>query len=97
MKIAIIFHVFVFVVYKWLKKLRRNVYFSNTFWLYQLRVSSAQFLSNSSLNLEILILDTLYNILTELITEYIHVNKIKFSTSNDRFSSEMFCGGTILV
>ena len=55
----LIFHVFIFVVYKWLKKLRKNVYFSNTFWLYQLRVSSAQFLSNISLNSEILILDTL--------------------------------------
>ena len=38
----------------------KNVYFSNTFWLYQLRVSSAQFLSNSNLNSKILILDTLY-------------------------------------
>ena len=60
MKIVLIFHVFIFVVYKWLKKLRKNVYFSNTFWLYQLRVSGAQFLSNSSLNSKILILDTLY-------------------------------------
>ena len=60
LKIVLIFHVFIFVVYKWLKKLRKNVCFSNTFWLYQLRVSSAQFLSNSNLNSKILILDTLY-------------------------------------
>ena len=60
MKIELIFHVFIFVIYNWLKKLRKNVYFSNTFWLYQLRVSSAQFLSNSSFNSKILILDTLY-------------------------------------
>ena len=65
MKIELIFHVFIFVVYKWLKKLRKNVYFSNTFWLYQLRVSRAQFLSNSNLNSEILILDTLYCSLTD--------------------------------
>ena len=41
----------------------RNYRFSNAFWLYQLRVSSAQFLSNSSLNSKILILDTLYYVL----------------------------------
>ena len=61
LKVEVIFHVFIYDVHKWLNKLRKNVYFSNTFWLYQLRVSSAQFLSNSNLNSEILILDTLYN------------------------------------
>ena len=43
-----------------LQKIKKIVQFSNAFWLYQLGVRSASFLSYSTLLLTLLILDTLY-------------------------------------
>ena len=52
----------IFYFLSFLKKITfstKNCHLSNTFWLYKLRVSSAQFMSKSNLNQKILNLDTL--------------------------------------